>query len=439
MMYPRLKLARNLLTDDGTIAVSIDDCEMSSLVALLSEVFGATNHVATIIWEKMHTRKNSARLFSVSHDYIVLFAKNIGQWDRQLFPRENTDAYRNPDNDPRGPWKPDPITANNPYEADYVIEKPDGIRLSRPPGQYWRLSEETLQEKIETGAILWGSGDSYPMVKRFLTDVQDGLVPVTLWDKEFAGDNRHGKAELTELLGPGMFPYPKPTRLLRRLMQVTVRPGDTVLDYFAGSSSTAHAVMLANAADSGNRKYIMIQLDEQADESSEAAKAGFTTISALARERIRRAAARIASEAASEGHAPDLGFRATRVDTTNILDVTRAADDIEQDQLDLLAENIKSDRTAEDLLFQVLLDWGLELSMPHLTQHIEGYTVFDVEDGALVACFDKEISPVLVQRLAEKRPLRAVFRDAGFRSDADRINAAQAFAEISPSTDVKTI
>ena len=222
-------------------------------------------------------------------------------------------------------------------------------------------------------------------------------------------------------------------------MQVTVRPGDTVLDYFAGSSSTAHAVMLANADDSGNRKYIMIQLDEQADESSEASKAGFTTISALARERIRRAAALIASEAPSEGHALDLGFRATRVDTTNILDVTRAADNIEQDQLDLLAENIKSDRTAEDLLFQVLLDWGLELSMLHLTQQIEGYKVFDVEDGALVACFDKEISPVLVQRLAEQKPLRAVFRDAGFRSDADRINAAQAFAEISPSTDVKTI
>ncbi|MGY1840226.1 MULTISPECIES: site-specific DNA-methyltransferase [unclassified Modestobacter] len=439
MIYPRLKLARNLLRTDGTIAVSIDDGELSNLVAAMSEIFGADNHIATVIWEKVHTRKNSARRFSVSHDYIVMFARSIEHWDRQLFPRETTEAYRNADDDPKGPWKLDPIYANNPYDADYTITKPNGTVLRRPPGQYWRFSESSWAQKVAEGAVVWGRGDGYPMAKRYLSEVQDGLVPVTLWDKEFAGDNRHGKEEVERLIGAGHFPYPKPTRLLKRLMQVTVRPNDLVLDFFAGSGSTADAVMQLNLEDGGSRRFIMVQLNEQSAPRSEAGGAGYATIADLSRERIRRAAAKVIDEAGPAGGALDCGFRTLRVDSTNLADVLRTPDETDQQSLVGLEDSVKAGRTGEDLLFQVLLDWGLEVGVPIAVEQIEGHEVFVVEDGALVACFDGEVSLNLVSALAKREPLRAVFRDSSFMSDDARINAEQIFKELSPATEIKAI
>ncbi len=268
MMYTRNLLAYRFLKQSAAMYISIDDTMYTELFEILANIFGRINHVATVIWEKVHTRKNSARHFSVSHDYIPCFVKDKDMWDRMLIPRENNHAYKNPDNDPRGPWKPDPVYANNPYSADYTIIKPNGVVLRPPPGQYWRFSEKTWLDKVRTNAVIWGEGDTYPMVKRYLSDVQEGLVPITLFDRCFAGDNAFANAESDALFGSlRIFSYPKPTRLIERLCQTTVRPNirEIVLDYFAGSGTTAHAVINLNREDGGKRKYILVEVADYFD------------------------------------------------------------------------------------------------------------------------------------------------------------------------------
>lgn len=268
MMYGRLLLTKSLLRKTAGTYVSIDDTAYADLYHVFASVFGRENHIATIIWEKVHTRKNSAKHFSVSHDYIPCFARDKNDWERLLIPRENTDAYSNPDNDPRGPWKPDPVYANNPYEADYTIKKPNGVVLSRPPGQYWRFSQTRWEELVRAGAVIWGEGDSYPMVKRYLRDVQDGLVPVTLFKREFAGDNSAANAEFDDLFGSErLFSYPKPSRLIERLCQLSLRNDvvELALDFFAGSGTTGHAVINLNREDGGQRKFILVEMADYFD------------------------------------------------------------------------------------------------------------------------------------------------------------------------------
>jgi adenine-specific DNA-methyltransferase len=263
MMRDRLQIARETLREQGAIFISCDDNEQPRLASLSTELFGEGNELATIIWEKVHTRKNSAKYFSVSHDYIMGLAREKQAWDRVLLPREDDSGYSNPDNDPKGPWKPDPVYANNPYDADYVIEKPNGVELGPPPGQYWRYSKETFNERVGHGEVIWGEGNSYPMVKRYLSDVQEGLVPVTLFTREFAGDNSRANGELDSLFGASrLIPYPKPSLLIKRLCQITTRPHERalVLDFFAGSGTTAHAVMDLNREDGGNRGYILAEM-----------------------------------------------------------------------------------------------------------------------------------------------------------------------------------
>ena len=224
MMYPRLKIARELLCGEGMICVSVDDAEVANLREIMEEIFGYENLLATIAWEKVHTRKNSSKTFSVSHDYVIVYARNKDTWDRILIPREGATAYKNPDNDPKGPWKPDPITAHNPYSADYSITKPNGVVLSRPSGRYWAFSESTWNAKVEANEVIWGSGSAYPMIKRYLSQVQDGLVPVTLFTREFAGDTAIAKKEVDSLFeSQGVFQYPKPVLLIRRLIQLAAR------------------------------------------------------------------------------------------------------------------------------------------------------------------------------------------------------------------------
>lgn len=318
MMYSRLLVARNLLREDGVIFISIDDHEADNLRKLCDEVFGGSNFIAQIVWQKVHTRKNSARYFSQSHEYILCYAKKRKAdakdtgWERNLLPREHAAAYKNPDNDPKGPWKPDPITAHNAYSADYTITKPNGVVLSRPQDRYWALSEENWLRKVRENAVIWGQGDSYPLVKRYLSEVQDGLVPVTLFDREFAGDSALANKELKELFGLGaIFPYPKPSKLIRRLLQIGTGPGDLVLDFFSGSATTAHAVMQLNAEDGGDRRYILVQLPEAAPVKSEAYKAGYATLCEIGKERIRRAAAQIRSVSGAD---IDYGFRVFRLE-----------------------------------------------------------------------------------------------------------------------------
>ena len=440
MMYPRLKIAKDLLTDDGVIFISIDDNEQANLRKICDEVLGEKNFIAQIIWEKVHTRKNSAINFSSSHEYIMCYAKikrsnsnDIVGFKRNLLPRENTDAYSNPDNDPKGSWKADPITAHNPYAADYTIQKPNGFVVKRPQDRYWAYSEATIKQLIKENAIIWGEGASMPMVKRYLADVQAGLVPVTLFNRVFAGDSSQAKKNLDNLFPEcrGVFDYSKPVKLIDRLLQIATRANDIILDFFSGSATTAHAVIKFNAEDGGNRKYIMVQLPETTDEKSEAYKAGYHTICDIGEERIRRAGKKIKEETGAD---IDYGFRCFKVDSSNMKDVYYRPSDVKQPYVELWADNIKEDRAPEDLLFQVMLDLGILLSSKIEEKVIAGKKVFSVADGYLMACFDKNVTEDVVIAIAKEHPFYAVFRDFSMAYDCVSINFEQIFKTYSPNT-----
>ena len=444
MIYSRLLLARNLLTDDGVIFISIDDNEQENLKKCCDEVFGARNFIAQIAWEKVHTRKNSAINFSSSHEYILCYAKvrrnysgDTAGFKRNLLPRDNTDAYSNPDNDPKGPWKTDPITAHNYYAADYTITKPNGVVIKRPQDRYWAYSEDTMKRMIAENAIVWGEGNSMPLAKRYLCDVQDGLVPVTLFSREFAGDSSQAKKQIDSLFEEckGVFDYTKPVKLITRLLQIGSNPEDIVLDFFSGSATTAHAVMQLNAEDGGHRKFIMVQLPEKCDEASEAYKAGYKNICEIGKERIRRAGEKILKEQLANNNSTlnspnsklDIGFRVLKLDSTNMKDVYYAPCDYDQDFLHQLESNIKDDRTDLDLLFGCLIEWGLSLSLPYKFEQIDGCTVHTYNDGDLIACFDANVPESVVKEIAKRKPLRAVFRDSGFASSPEKINMFEIF------------
>lgn len=485
MIYSRLMLARNLLSDDGAVFISIDDNEQENLKKLCDEIFGAHNFVAQIIWEKVHTRKNSAINFSSSHEYIICYAKirrnysgDMVGFKRNLLPRDNTDAYSNPDNDPKGPWKTDPITAHNYYTADYTITKPNGVVIRRPQDRYWAYSEESIKRMIAENAIIWGEGDSIPLAKRYLCDVQDGLVPVTLFSREFAGDTSQAKKQIDGLFEEckGIFDYTKPVKLITRLLQIGSSPEDIILDFFSGSATTAHAVMQLNAEDGGHRKFIMVQLPEPCDKKSEVYKAGYKNICEIGKERIRRAGEKIKNSLRENGGdirhfakhietAPrksfaspdgqttfsvpmipaqwskadetednqkmadelDIGFRVLKLDDSNMKDVYYAADDYDQRNLMDMISNIKEDRTDLDLLFGCLLDWGLPLSMPYQSEQIDGCTVHTYNDGDLIACFDANVPESVVKEIAKRKPLRAVFRDSSFADSPSKINVFEIF------------
>ena len=443
MIYPRLKVAKSLLAEDGVIFISVDDNEVHNLRKVCDEIFGEQNFIAEIIWEKVHTRKNSAINFSTSHEYILCYAKlrrnsttDTSGWERNLLPREHTDSYTNPDQDPKGPWKADPITAHNYYSADYTITKPTGEEIRRPQDRYWAYSEASIQRFIEENSIIWGEGNSMPMVKRYLCDVQNGLVPTTLFKREFAGDTSQAKKQIDELFSEcrGIFDYTKSVDLMYRLAQISLNPGDIVLDFFSGSATTAHAVMQLNAEDGGHRKFIMVQLPEATDEKSEAYRAGYRNICEIGKERIRRAGAKIAAEAGEKAAGLDLGFRCLRLDTSNMTDVYYAPDAVTQDGLFAQVDNVKADRTPEDLLVQTMLDLGILLSEPITVEEIAGKRVFNVADGFLLACFDRDVTDEAVTAIAKRKPYYAVFRDASMADDSALTNFDQLFAAYSPAT-----
>lgn len=448
MLYPRLRFAKDLLSNDGVIFISIDDNEQENLKKICDELFGSNNFITQIAWEKVHTRKNSAINFSSSHEYVLCYAKikrnysgdTVG-FKRNLLPRDNTDAYSNPDNDPKGPWKTDPITAHNYYAANYTITKPNGIVIKRPQDRYWAYSEDSIKKMIKENAIVWGDGDSMPMAKRYLCDVQDGLVPITLFSREFAGDSSQAKKQIDSLFSEckGIFDYTKPVKLISRLLQIGSNSGDIILDFFSGSATTAHAVMQLNAEDGGHRKFIMVQLPEQTDAKSEAYKAGYKTICEIGEERIRRAGKKIKEESPLTTTDLDIGFRVFKVDSTNMEDVYYRPADYNQGQMELFADNIKPDRTPEDLLFQVMLDLGILLSSDIQETEIAGKKVFSVADGYLIACFDKDVTEETVKAIAQKQPVYAVFRDSSMASDSVATNFEQIFETYSPRTQRKVL
>ena len=433
MIYSRLMLARNLLTDDGVIFISIDDGEIDNLQEICSEVFGEQNHVGTVIWERAFAPKNDAKYFSASHDFILVFAKSLCNFKIGMLPRtdEANSRYKNPDNDPRGSWAADNMTVKTYSPAyDYPITTPNGTVIRPTNGRCWFTSKERMQALIEEGRVYFGAdGGNTPRIKRYLADVQQGMTPTTIWKYEDVGHNQEGRQELKKLFDDkGYFDGPKPQRLLQRILTVAnLGKNDTVLDFFSGSASTAHAVMQLNAEDGGHRKFIMVQLPEKCDEASEAYKAGYKNICEIGKERIRRAEDKIKSESPMTTQDLDIGFRVLKLDDTNMKDVYYAPDEYDQGMLAGLESNIKDDRTDLDLLFGCLIDWGLPLSLPYKSEQMDGCTVHTYNDGDLIACFDANIPESVVKAIAKRKPLRAVFRDSGFASSPEKINVFEIF------------
>jgi len=291
MMYPRLQLLKELLRDDGAIFISIDDNEVASLRMLMDEIFGETNFIATIIWQKVYSPKSSAKFFSENHDYVVIYAKNRDEWDRKLLPRteEQNERYDNPDNDPRGPWKPSGLDARNPYsKGRYSIKCPGGRVISGPPaGAYWRYSEEKLKELDRDNRIWWGqSGNNVPAIKRFLSEVKQGIVPQTIWGYGEVGHTQDAKKEYMQILSAEeVFTTPKPVALIKRIVQLSTDENDVILDSFAGSGTTAHAVLELNKEDGGARKFILVQLPYDTKENE---KDKFNICEKITAERVRR-------------------------------------------------------------------------------------------------------------------------------------------------------
>jgi adenine-specific DNA-methyltransferase len=438
MMYPRLKLARNLLREDGLLFVSIDDNEAENMKVVLNEVFGAENFLAQIMWQKMYSGKADASHFGRFHEYILCFSKNIETAVIRLLPRtEAMDArYTNPDSDQRGPWLSNDLTAAGERSAGHFeIKSPSGKLFDSPPGKHWLYSQETMTKLLQDNRISFGrSGDSYPRLKRFLTEVQQGRRVNTIWLHEEVGHTDEGTKEVRKLFPSGIdFQAPKPTRLLKQILAISIDPkaNDIVLDFFAGSGTTADAVSQFNSETSGNTRYVTVQLQEPIEGSV------FTNIAEFTKERLRRAGKKIREE--NPLFAGDIGFRVLKIDTSNMRDVYYTPDAVKQDQLELLTDNIKEDRIPEDLLFQVLVDWGVDLALPITQETIAKKKVFFVDGNALAACFDPNITEELVKELAKKKPLRAVFRDSSYGSDSVKINVEQIFKLLSPGTELKSL
>ena len=457
MIYSRLMLARNLLTDDGVIFISIDDNEQENLKKCCDEVFGGQNFVAQLVWERAFSPKNDARFISNSHDYVLMYAKNITQFVIGRLPRteEANARYSNPDNDPRGVWMSSDISVKT-YnaECDYPITAPSGRVIEPPAGRCWSLSKNAFLERLQDNRIWFGpDGNGVPRIKRFLTDLKhEGMAPTSIMFFKDVGHSQEGAQEVSKLLDGGFFSGPKPQRLMQRLLTLAnLNTDSVVLDFFSGSASTAHAVMSKNAEDGGHRKFIMVQLPEKCDEASEAYKAGYKNICEIGKERIRRAGEKLLQDVTSgrgnskgEGwgcgmpvtpeerafaikNILDIGFRVLKLDDTNMKDVYYAPDDYDQGMLAGLESNIKDDRTDLDLLFGCLIDWGLPLSMPYKSEKIDGCTVHTYNDGDLIACFDANIPESVVKEIAKRKPLRAVFRDSGFASSPEKINVFEIF------------
>ena len=449
MMYSRLMLARNLLSDDGVIFISIDDNEVDDLKNICNEVFGECNLVAEIPWQSRASIQNDTD-FSINHEYICVYAKRRRQENRRLKETNYQEWHRrdsfvckplpldkskfdNPDNDPRGLWKADPFDAPNVRpNLTYIIRNPlTGEEHLPPRGRHWRISPEKFSSALADGRIIFGKdGKGRPQMKSFYDEKKEfGSIDNSWFSSERVGTTTNGTKEVMDLFdGHPYFDKPKPTSLLRKLIDLAnTSEDDVVLDFFSGSATTAHAVMQLNAEDAGHRKFIMVQLPEPCDENSEAYKAGYKNICEIGKERIRRAGEKIKEESPLTTQDLDIGFRVFKLDDSNMKDVYYAADDYEQQNLVDMISNIKEDRTDLDLLFGCLLDWGLPLSLPYQSEQIDGCTVHTYNDGDLIACFDANVPESVVKEIAKRKPLRAVFRDSSFADSPSKINVFEIF------------
>lgn len=434
MMYSRLMVARTLLTEDGVIFISIDDNEVENLRKICDEVFGEGNFIAQLVWERAYSPKNDAKFVSNSHDYVLMVAKNsdefvIGRLDRT---EEANARYSNPDNDPRGIWKPSDMSVKT-YnaECDYSITTPSGRVVEPPAGRCWSLSKKAFFERLQDNRIWFGSdGNSVPSIKRFLTELKhEGMAPTSILFYKEVGHSQEGAKEVVALFGDkGVFDGPKPVRLIERLITLAnLKEASIVLDFFSGSATTAHALMQVNAKKNKSCKYILVQLPELVSETKK--DLGYKNICEIGEERIRRAGKKIKEESPLTTADLDTGFRVFRLDEGNYEDVKRSPKEFKQDQLDLFLNNIKTDRNDLDLLFGCMLDWGVQLSLPMTQEVVDGKTIYTVNDGDLVACFAENVSEDVVKAMADKMPLRVIFRDSCFAQDADKINIYETFKQ----------
>ena len=440
MIYPRLKVAYDLLRMDGVIFISIDDHE----VKVCNEIFGEKNFIAQLVWERAFSPKNDARFISNSHDYIVMFARNIESFKIGRLPRtEEADArYSNPDNDPRGVWQSDNMTVKT-YSpsGDYPITLPSGRVVEPPAGRCWRLSAKAFAERLRDNRIWFGSdGNGTPRIKRFLNELKfDGMAPTSILFYKDVGHSQEGAQEVIKLFGnKGVFDGPKPVRLLQRLITLANLEDDSIiLDFFSGSATTAHALMKTNAEKDTHCKFILVQLPEEVSDTKKGQ--GYKTICEIGKERIRRAGSKIKEESPLTTQNLDTGFRVLKLDSTNMEDIYYSPGDINQANLFSLVDNVKPDRTSEDLLFQVMLELGATLDSKIEYQTIDGKTVWNVSDGYIVACFDKDVTDDVVKVIAKMQPQYAVLRDTSMANDSTATNFEQIFKTYSPNTTTKIL
>jgi len=463
MIYPRLRLARNLLCDDGLIFMSIDTGEESNLTKTTDEIFGEENRLATIVWEKRFTRSNNAKTFATLTERILCYRKSADLSEIKEPRNEKADStYTNPDHDPRGVWTSvsyvNPATKEQRPNLVYPIENPVTRKEVNHPTNAWKYEKSVYNSHVKENKLYWGINgkNTYPRLKKFLTEMAGGMVPVDFWSRQSVGTTDEASKYLASLLGVKVFDFPKPYSLIQRALRLINSADGIILDFFAGTSPSAEAVMRLNAEDGGNRKFIMVQLPEPCDEQSDAFKAGYKTIAEISKERIRRAGKKIKddggrrkdennslfSDSENSSVIPhpsslDIGFRVLKIDSSNMAEVYYTPDAVKQEELFGAVDNIKPDRTSEDLLFQVLLDLSVDLSLPTRKELIQGKTVFFVNQPPydLIACFDTGVS----EELAQHKPLHVVFRDTGFTTDMVKINVEQIFRQLSPGTEVKSI
>lgn len=435
MVYERLLVSRALLSEDGVIFISIDDNEAQNLRKIVEEVFGASNFLAQVVWERAYSPINLMKHFSPSHDYILCYAKNVEVAVCHGIARseEANDRYSNPDNDPRGVWKPSDLSVGPAVQENiYPITTPSGRIVEPPAGRSWSLSRNAFRERLQDNRIWFGpTGDNVPAMKRFLSELRKtGITPMTIWKYTEVDHSQGATQKLAKMFdGKKYFDYPKSVPLIERCLQLYSDSDSIILDFFSGSATTAHAVMKLNAEDGGNRKFIMVQLPEVTDEKSEARKAGYNTICEIGKERIRRAGKKIKEEAGEKAANLDTGFRVFKCEDSFMNDVYFAPSELKQEDLFSQIENIKDGTSDLSLLFGCMLDWGVQLSLPLSHFTVAGKTIHNVNDGDLVACFAEDINEDVISAIAELSPLRVVFRDSCFSESAFKMNLFELFKQ----------
>lgn len=440
MIYPRLKLAKDLLADNGAIFISIDENEMDNLRKICDDVFGESNFIGQFIWQR-RTSPDMRKLVSTAHDYIVTYGKNTGNLSNTInkvrLTEKDAANYSNPDNDPRGPWASSDFTAQGfrPNQM-YEITTPGGAKYTPPEGRCWKNIESEFLKQCEEGRMWFGKdGMGIPRRKTYLSE-REGKNVWTWWPNSEVGHSQEATQEVKNLFeGHAYFDYPKPVRLLKKIIQIGTHDDSIVLDFFSGSATTAHAMIQLNTEDNGHRKFILVQLPEMTAIDSDAYKAGYKNICEIGKERIRRAGRKIKEDAGLTAPADlDIGFRCLRLDESNMKPVYYTPDEVGQQDLFSLVDNVKEDRTPEDLLFQVMLDLGVLLSSPIEVKEIAGKKVFNVADGFLLACFDHDVTEETVKAIAQMKPYYAVFRDSSMANDSVATNFEQIFETYSPDT-----